>query len=368
MTGTALDILAQQQSFPPVAPEPGDFWMPPQASSAAPETDQVFYFIYLVSLFFFVLIVVLMVYFVLRYRRRVEGERARSQITHNTALELTWTAIPLVLVVAMFYMGFRGFMNMMNPPSGAMDVYVTGMKWAWSFQYPNGHVDNELHLPVDTPVRLILQSSDVIHSFFIPAFRIKRDAVPGRYNKVWFKPNRSGEYLALCTEYCGTQHSDMLARVVVHEPGMYERWLAEASDPFRTRTLGEVGALLHVKRCAGCHSVDGSANIGPSFKGLYNRSAKFTDGSSAVSDENYIRESIIYPQRKIVAGYDPVMPTFKGQLKDNEITAIIEYIKELSGVPTADDAAVTDETPAEEPAEATPAGEPSDQEPSNTTD
>jgi cytochrome c oxidase subunit 2 len=324
-------LLAQVPTpLPPVAPEGGTFWMPPAASTIAPHTDAVFYFIYTVSLFFFTLIVLLMAYFVFRYRRRVEGERGPGRTTHHTALELTWTAVPLVLVVLMFYSGFRGFMNLMNPPAGALDIRVLGQKWLWSFTYPNGHVDTELHVPVDTPVRLTLESNDVIHSFFIPAFRIKRDAVPGRYNRIWFQATRPGEYLALCAEYCGTQHSDMLARVVVHEPGLYEKWLAEAADPFRTRSLAEVGQLLVAKRCGGCHSVDGSANIGPTFKGIYEHSVTLADGSTVVADDNYIRESILEPRAKIVRGYEPVMPTFKGQLKDREITAIIEYIKALS--------------------------------------
>ena len=329
-----LHILAQT-TMPSIAPEPGSFWMPPQAATAARQVDPAFAFIYWVSVFFFVLIVALMVYFVLRYRRRREGEAVRGGVTHNTALELTWSAVPLVLVVIMFYMGFRGFLDIINPPANAMQVHVLGQKWLWSFTYPNGHIDTELHAPVDTPVELILSSNDVIHSFYVPAFRIKRDAVPGRYNRIWFEATQPGEYLALCAEYCGTQHSDMLARVVVHEPGEFRAWLDEASDPFKTRTLAEVGALLVMKRCAGCHSVDGSAHVGPTLKGSYGRDTQFADGTRGVADDNYIRESILYPQRKIVAGYDPVMPTFKGQLNDREILAIIEYTKELSGIKTA---------------------------------
>ncbi|MEW6198762.1 MAG: cytochrome c oxidase subunit II [Planctomycetota bacterium] len=324
------NLLLGQAELPPVAPGAGTTWLPPQASTAAPHTDAVFYFIFWVSVFFFTLIVALMVYFVLRYRQRKAGQAAVGGVTHHTGLEITWSAVPLVLVVAMFYMGFRGFMDIVNPPRDALDIRVLGQKWVWTFTYPNGHSDNELHVPVDTPVRLILESNDVIHSLYIPAFRIKKDAVPGRYNKAWFEAKKPGEYLLLCAEYCGTKHSDMLARVVVHEPGKYEQWLAEAADPFRTRTLAEVGALLHMKRCGGCHSVDGSANIGPSFKGIYEHEVKLADGTTVTADDNYIRESILYPQAKIVAGYGKEMPSFKGLLKDKEITAIVEYIKELS--------------------------------------
>jgi cytochrome c oxidase subunit II len=227
-------------------------------------------------------------------------------------------------------MGFRGYMDMFNPPAGALDIHVIGQKWSWSFLYPNGHMDDELHVPVGRAVQLTLASNDVIHSFFIPAFRVKRDVVPGRYNKLWFRPTQTGEYLALCAQYCGTKHSDMLARVVVHESGGYEQWLNQASDPFRTRTPAEVGRMLITRRCASCHAVDGKANIGPTFKGLFNHPVKLKDGSTVTAEENYIRESILTPNAKIVAGFEPVMPTFRGQLKDQEITAIIEYLKELA--------------------------------------
>jgi cytochrome c oxidase subunit 2 len=321
-------ILAQAD-LPPVDPGGGTTWLPPQASSAAVQVDAVFYFIFWVAVFFFVLIVGLLVVFVWRYRRRTAGAAAVGGASHSTALEITWLAIPLVLVGAMFYMGFRGYMDMFNPPAGALGLHVIGQKWSWSFVYPNGHVDTELHVPVSRPVLLTLSSSDVIHSLFIPAFRVKRDAVPGRYNKIWFRATQAGEYLALCAQYCGTRHSDMLARVVVHPPGQYEQWLDEASDPFRTRSPAEVGRLLVTRRCGGCHTVDGKANIGPTFKGLFGQMVKFKDGRSAVADENYIRESILYPNQKIVAGFEPVMPTFRGQLKDEEILAIIEFVKEL---------------------------------------
>lgn len=331
MTGN-LNILAQTTTMPTVAPEPGTFWLPPQASSTAPEVDAVFYFILWVSVFFFALICVLMVWFAVRYRRATPGQPAASRVTHNTPLEITWTAIPLVLVVVMFWMAFTAYMNAFKPPANSMDIRVLAYKWAWLFTYPNGHTDNELHVPVDKPVRLILESNDVIHSLYIPAFRIKRDAVPGRYNKVWFEANKPGDYLLLCAEYCGTQHSDMLARVVVHKSGRFEQWLEDASDPFKTRTMAEVGALLVTKRCASCHSSDGTAmpGGGPSFKGIYEHDAKLADGSTVLVDDNYIRESILYPARKIVAGYGNIMPSFKGQLDDREITAIVEYIKSLS--------------------------------------
>jgi cytochrome c oxidase subunit 2 len=337
MNPSLSSLLAQAPTtLPTIAPGGHSLWMPPQASTGAPPVDAVFYFILGISTFFFILIVALMVWFVLRYRQRRAGETAPGQVTHHTGLELTWSAIPLVLVVIMFYMGFRGFMDMVNPPVGAEDIRVLGQKWKWFFTYPNGHTDTELHVPVDRPIRLILESNDVIHSLWIPAFRIKRDAVPGRYNKIWFQATQPGDYAAVCAEYCGTQHSDMLARVVVHEPGMYEKWLNEAADPFRTRSLAQVGELLVTRRCLSCHSVDGSANIGPTLQGIYEHPVKLADGSEVIADDNYIRESILYPSAKLVAGYGNQMTSFKGLLKDREITAIIEYIKKLSGVEVDD--------------------------------
>jgi cytochrome c oxidase subunit 2 len=326
-----LDILAQAKPPPsPLAPGGGTTWMPPQGSTTARETDLVFYFIYWVSVFFFILIVGLMVYFAIRYRRRRPGQAAEGTATHNTALELTWTVVPLILVVVMFTLGFKGFMDITNPPGDALEIYVNARKWSWSFTYPNGLVDNELHVPVDRPVRLILNSVDVIHSFFIPAFRVKKDAVPGRYNKLWFECPKPGEYVALCAEYCGTEHSNMWTRVVVHERGLWEKWLEETSDPFRTRTPVQVGELMYKKHaCNTCHSLDGTRSTGPTFKGLWGTDPALRGGGRVHVDENYIRESILEPQAKIVDGYDPVMPTYKGQIKDREIMALIEYLKTL---------------------------------------
>ncbi len=360
-------ILAQAPTtLPAIAPREGSWFLPPQMSTGAPQVDTVFNFIYTVSAFFFILIVVLMIYFVWRYRRRVEGEKARSRVRSHTALELTWTGIPLILVVIMFYMGFRSFMDIVIPPEGAIDINVVGKKWNWFFTYPTGHVDGELHVPANTPIRLILESNDVIHSLYIPAFRLKKDAVPGRYNRAWFEATESGEYLLLCAEYCGTQHSDMLARVVVHDTvAEWENWLREASDPFQTRSMADVGQLLVQRWCSGCHSVDGSANIGPTLKDIYGREREFDDGTTLVAEENYIRESILYPQRRIVKGYGNNMSAFKGLLKDREITAIIAYMKELSGISSDVLSDEPDPNAAAEPTAPTadanaPAGEPNE--------
>jgi len=307
----------------------GSFWFPAQASRYAPEVDFLFNFILWISTVFFVVIIALMVLFIIRYRRRA-GVAPEKTATHNTALELTWSILPGILLLVMFWMGAKAFIGLREPPEDSYEIAVTGQKWTWSFTYPNGHVDPELHVPVDTPVRLVLSSDDVIHSFFVPAFRIKQDAVPGRYTKLWFNAKETGTFQVFCAEYCGTKHSDMLTHVVVHEPGGFEKWLADSSDFLAKLPPAEAGKKIYESYgCKVCHTVDGTPGIGPSWKGVYGNKRSFTDGTSEVAEENYLRQSILEPQAKVVAGFGPVMPTFKGKLKDAEITALIEFIKTL---------------------------------------
>jgi cytochrome c oxidase subunit 2 len=297
----------------------------------ARNVDWLFSFILAISVFFFLLIVVVMTLFVIRYRRR-EGVEAEASPSHNTAIEVTWTVIPLIIVIVIFFFGFKGFLDIATPPANAYEILVNGQKWNWSFTYPNGYVDANLHVPVDRPVRLVMTSADVIHSLYVPAFRVKRDVVPGRYAKAWFEATEPGEYELFCAEYCGTSHSDMIAKVVVHPPGEFESWLEQASNFLETMTPVDAGQkLFQVRGCQQCHSVDGTRKTGPSLLGVYGRTEALADGGSVTADENYIRESILEPMAKVVAGYEPVMPTYQGRLKDAEITAIIEYLKSLSG-------------------------------------
>jgi cytochrome c oxidase subunit 2 len=290
MIPTLLDVLAARDP---------KFWLPPQASTTSGDIDFVFSFIFWVSAFFFALIVGLMVFFLIRYRRRKPGQGAAPDAPEgNVTLELVWSAIPFVLVVVMFWLGFKTFMDHRTAPGNAYEVSVTGMKWAWQFEYANGWVENELNVPADTPVRLVMTSEDVIHSLSIPAFRVKQDVVPGRYTEAWFRCPEPGRYRIFCTEYCGTKHGDMLSWVVVHPPGEFEKWLEDASNFVDRMAPAEAGKLLFEKRgCAACHSVDGSGGIGPTQKGLFGRNRVFTDGSSAVADENYLRESTLDHKR-----------------------------------------------------------------------
>jgi cytochrome c oxidase subunit II len=325
---TLLERFAGSLGAPLNMAEPS-FWMPVRASTTAGKVDWLFYFILGISIVFFLLIVTLMFFFVLRYRRR-KGQAPPESASHNTKLELTWSIIPFLLILLIFYFGFRSFLDIATPPENSYEVLVTAQKWSWQFAYPNGHVDQDLHVPVDTPVQLVMTSEDVIHSLYVPAFRIKKDLVPGRYTKTWFEATVVGDFTLYCAEYCGLQHSDMLARVVVHEPGGFEKWLEDAGNYVDKLPPAEAGArLIKARGCLSCHSVDGSAGIGPTLKGIYNHEAILSDGSRVKVDEDYIRQSILDPMAQIVAGYDPVMPTYQGRIKDKEITVIIEYIKTL---------------------------------------
>jgi len=310
------------------------FWLPRQGSTTAPAVDSLFQLITGISAFFFALIVGLLITFLWKYRARPGHEELPSP-AHNTPLEVTWTVIPVLIVVYIFWEGVTGFIHLATPPDNAYEVQVLGQKWNWTFTYPNGVVSPELHVPVDTDVRLILTSQDVIHSLYIPDFRIKRDAVPGRYEKEWFHATAVGQYQVFCAEYCGTQHSSMLTSVVVQERPAFEKWLADEGnfiEKLPPEKLWEGGQKLYNQRgCKQCHSIDGSGSIGPTFRGVWGHTVALSDGSKVTVDENYVRESIVNPQGQVVAGFGPPssMPSFKGRLKDKEITAIIEYLKTL---------------------------------------
>jgi cytochrome c oxidase subunit 2 len=323
------ELVARLLNWASVQADSG-FWMPVQGSTGAVVVDRIFSLVLWVSVFFFVLIVSLMVFFVLRYRRREGREEATPSPRHNTVLELTWTAIPILIVIVIFIWGFRAFLDLNVPPANAYEVLVTGQKWKWLFTYPNGHVDEDLHVPVDTPVSLVMTSEDVIHGFYVPAFRLKRDVIPGRYVKLWFRAVKRGEYQIYCTQYCGTGHSDMWAKVVVHEPGGFERWLEEAGNFLKTMSPAQAGEHLYRTRgCAQCHTLDGAASTGPSWKGLFGSKLPLQDGRVIIADENYLRTCIVNPTENVPAGFQPVMPTFKGRLTDQEITAIIGFMKTM---------------------------------------
>ncbi len=302
----------------------------PQASTLSPNTDNLFMFITAIDVFFFLLIAVLSVGFARRYRRR-SADEITPHITHNQLLEITWSVLPLILLIGIFFWGFHGYVTAQVAPANAIEIQVAGKKWQWQFEYPDGlRTLNELSVPLNRPVRLVMTAEDVIHSFFVPGFRIKKDVLPNRYTEAWFQATRPGTYQIFCAEYCGKGHSDMLAKINVLDDQAYQKWLVEGDESLKTMPLKELGALIHENRgCATCHSLDGTRGQGPSWKGIWGNTEKFIDGGSAVVDENYIRESILEPQKHVVQGYEGIMPTYQGLLRPREILGVIEFIKTL---------------------------------------
>jgi cytochrome c oxidase subunit 2 len=341
----------------------------PQASTYAANVDKVNDFIFCLSVFFTVAVPAVMVWFMVKYHRSKKGRRT-EQIDHSTFMEVTWTVIPLVLMLFIFWWGWVEFKEMRTPRRNALEINVLGRQWLWNFQYNNGRTTmNDMVVPINRPVKLIMTSEDVLHSFYVPNFRIKQDVVPGTYTAVYFTATQTGVHKIYCTEYCGTSHSDMLGRVIVTSNEEYENWLNTGEMPavaatapltpptrslFKTEqlkgksaatdaasdTAGQVSALqkspaergraLHAsKGCVACHSVDGVTKVGPTMKGLFGSEVQLADGSKVTADENYLRESIEMSNAKVVKGFAPSMPLYKGTLTDEEIGSLIAYIKSL---------------------------------------
>lgn len=310
-----------------------DFILPPAKSTLANDVDVLFWFVHLSSLVLTIGILITIAYFLYKYRRKSEND-VTPVITHNNKLEVTWSVIPLAICLVVFGWGYQTYVNMINAPDDAYEVNVTAQKWLWNFTYENGaRSTGELHVPAGRPIKLVMSSNDVIHSFFVPDYRIKQDVVPGRYTETWFQVNEAGESIIFCTEYCGTGHSDMYGKVVVHEQEEFDTWLADnaggGSQPSDLAPAEWGEQLAQEQACITCHSADGSDLTGPTWQGLFGSTRQFDDGSSAEADENYLRTSILEPSTDIVEGYQNVMPSYQGQLNDEQINAIIEYIKTL---------------------------------------
>ncbi len=340
--------------------------VPVAATDLAGRWDGIYWFLVCLSLFFFVGIVAAMIIFVVKYRREVY--KKPKYIHGHTGLEIVWTVVPTILLFVCFGWGWAVYRDMVHGPADSMEVRVIGKQWLWQFVYKNGTTTvGDLYVPVNRPVKLIMSSEDVLHAFFIPNFRVKSDVVPGMYTSVWFEAKVPGIHQVYCTEYCGTSHSGMLARVVVLSEDQWKDWLggkkidvdALPADPtfpgYRANRLGEglpeaqassgAGgqlsladkgkALVSSKGCIACHSADGSKLVGPSYKGIYGMEEKVLDNSAGGKvitvkiDDNYLRESIENPTAKVVEGYPPSMPPYKGLVNEEEIAAIIEYIKSL---------------------------------------
>jgi cytochrome c oxidase subunit 2 len=302
--------------------------LPVEGTRHAGAVDNLYFFLVYLGVFFFLLIAGLLTYFVIRYRRRGPDDRT-PHITHNHKLEVTWTVIPLAIVMVIFFWGFHTYMDAAVSPGEAMEIQVTAKKWLWQFEYPNGvRTLNELHVPLGKPVRLVMTSEDVIHSFYVPTFRIKQDVVPDTYTQLWFTATEPGLHRLLCAEYCGRSHSDMMGKIFVDDEKKYNDWLETGGDEGKNMPLAQFGAMLYQTRgCHTCHSLDGSRGEGPSFRGVFGHQITLQGGAAITADENYIRESILRPQAKVVAGFQPIMPTFEGMLREREINALVEFIK-----------------------------------------
>jgi cytochrome c oxidase subunit II len=311
--------------------------LPPEASTLAFQVDLLYGFLLAVSAFFSILIAATVIGFSIKYRRRSEDERTPA-IHGSTALEITWSVIPFGITMIMFVWGAYLFVSMKRPPDDALQVNVVGKQWMWKLQHLEGRREiNELHVPVGRPVKLTLTSEDVIHSFYVPAFRMKQDAVPGRYTTAWFEATKIGTYHLFCAEYCGTVHSGMIGTVVVMDPAEYQAWLGGEGGGFGVASAAMTGAVSMTSAgeglfgqlgCATCHKSEGGA-LGPSLAGLAGKTVALEGGGSTTADDDYLRESILTPQAKVVAGFKPVMPTFKGQVSEEQILQLIAYIKSL---------------------------------------
>jgi cytochrome c oxidase subunit 2 len=302
-------------------------FFPDQASAMASRVDNLYFYLLAVSAFFSVLIALLVIYFAIRYRRR-SADELPTGVEGSLKLELAWTVIPLMIALSFFFWGARLFFAMNRPPNDALQVYVVGKQWMWKIQHADGQREiNELHVPVGRAVRLTMTSEDVIHDFFVPAFRMKKDVVPGRYTMAWFTATRPGRYHLFCSQYCGTKHSTMIGWVDVMEPSAFQAWLAGGSA---SESLASAGAKLFQQHaCNTCHRPDSLAR-GPNLEGLFGRQVKLSDGRTLVADEAYIRESIVNPAAKIVEGYQAIMPTFQGLIDEEGILQLTAYIKSLS--------------------------------------
>jgi cytochrome c oxidase subunit 2 len=321
---------------------------PEQASTAAVQVDRLYFFLLAVASFFTLLIFLLIVFFVFKYRHGSKANRTETPGQRYWILEITWSLIPLGLTMIMFGWGADLFFKMHHPPPDCIEINVLAKQWMWKIQHADGKQEiNALHIPVGKPVKLRMISEDVIHSFFVPNFRVKQDVLPGRYTTIWFQPTKTGRYHLFCAEYCGTSHSRMIGEIVVQEPAEYADWL-QGGASVSPEAAGL--KLFEQFRCATCH--DNPANPRcPPLQGIFGRLIALNDGSTLTADESYLRESILDPTAKIVAGYQPVMPTYKGQLGEEGIFQLIAYLKSL-----------------QPPQEVRPSSETPDQESSTTTD
>jgi cytochrome c oxidase subunit 2 len=301
-------------------------FFPDQASSISGTVDNLYFFLVLISAFFSLLIAFLIIYFAVKYRRRPDS-KVPVPAHGGMLLEIVWSVIPLAISMVIFAWGASIFFTESRPPADSMEVWVVGKQWMWKVQHMEGQREiNELHIPVNRNIKLTMTSEDVIHDFYVPEFRTKSDVVPGRYTTEWFRPIKTGVFHIFCAEYCGTKHSGMVGSVYVMEPADYEAWLVNGGAQGSMSQRGE--ALFSQLGCITCHQADGRGRC-PTLVGLFGKPVEIQGGKVVTADAGYIRESILYPQAKIVAGYEPIMPTFQGQVTEEGVQQLVEYVKSI---------------------------------------
>ena len=308
------------KSFPPL--------FPPQASTVALEVDALYALLVAITAFFTLLVVGLFLYFGIRYRRKSEAERP-IQVHPPVWLEIAWSVIPLLICVVLFVWGVQLYFKIYTPPKDAITISIVGKRWMWKIQHMSGAREiNELHVPLGVPVRLLITSEDVIHAVSIPAFRIKRDAIPGTMTTTWFNATQKGEFHLFCAEYCGTNHSRMIGTVYVMEPDAYQRWLSGPNAGLPPAVQG--ARLFEELNCVSCHR-NGPTQRGPVLEGLYGTPVLLKGGSKTTADDVYIRESIVNPTAKVVNGFEPIMPVYLGQLSEEQVNALLTYVRDTLG-------------------------------------
>jgi cytochrome c oxidase subunit II len=323
--------------------------VPDSASTFSWQVDALFFYLSGVTLFFSLLISAVLIFFVIRYRRRSPYEIPRP-VAGSHKLETVWTVIPFLIAMTMFAWGARVYFTQYKPPADAVEVYVVGKQWMWKLQHATGQREiNQLHVPVGRKIKLIMTSEDVIHDFFVPAFRTKADVVPGKYTTMWFEATTPGTYHLFCAEYCGMNHSGMTGSVIVMEPREFDNWLSGNTGSMTPATAGQ--ELFQTLGCASCHGANGEGGRGPTLAGAFGKMTPLQSGESVRVDESYIRESILNPQAKIVAGFGPIMPTFQGQVSEDQVMQLTAYIKSLHAA--GETPGTTAASPAQGPSPAT---------------
>ena len=298
---------------------------PAEASGISPYVDALYFFLLLMTIVGTALVAILLLVFSIRYRR--EKNPVATQIEGSTLLEATWTIIPLAIFLVTFVWGALLYFRIFNPPANAMNIYVVGKQWMWKAEHPGGqHEINALHVPMGQPVQLTMISQDVFHSFSIPDFRIKREVIPGRYSTVWFEATQTGTYHLFCTQYCGTQHSGMVGTITVLTPDDYKKWLQQSTSGMSLAQNGE--RLFASMGCNSCHSGNAAAR-GPNLAGVYGAKLTLTDGSQMLVNDAYLRDAILNPSQHVTAGFAPIMPTYQGQISEDGLIDLVEYIKNM---------------------------------------